>query len=86
MAKLIAVDVLVDRPVAENTPKILEVHPENAVVAIVVILELLADFVCPFIGLVGPVTLPLTTSPRVPQLYQVDLIAVVVVRDLRHRE
>ena len=54
---------------------ITELNEEDAIVTVSEF-DLLLDLWCPQLALVRPVALPLARAPRVPQLQQVDFLAL----------
>ena len=72
------VESLVNGPETIDLLEIVEVHPENTVIAVTVKTNLVSKLVGPEWGRVTPVTIPLTTTPWVSELDEANCVSINV--------
>lgn len=76
--ELVAIDIFVDGPEAEDVSEVFKIHPEDAVIFVTEEVDLAPSFLCPEWRLVRPSTVPFAAAPGVSQLYQVYSVAVMI--------
>ena len=70
------VERLVHGPEAKDLLEIVEVHPENTIIAASIETDLVSKLIGPKRRLVTPVTVPLTTTPWVSKLDESDCVSI----------
>lgn len=73
-------NAFVDRPEAIDLFEIIEVHPENTIIARSIKTNLASKFFCPEWRIIRPVSGPFTTTPWISQLDKADRVSV----DVKH--
>jgi hypothetical protein len=69
-------NAFVDGPEAIDLFEIIEVHPENTIIARSIKTNLSSKFFCPKWRVIRPVSCPFTTTPWISQLDETDCVSV----------
>jgi len=71
-------ETFIYHPLAIYSFKVIKVHPEDTVVLITVELYLLSQGAIPAVRLITPVTVPLSTTPWVSELNELDILSLFI--------